>query len=127
MSYTPWTDSDAIKPLPVGTKIPAASTVMTMDGEPFDLNAAVTSQPTVLIFYRGGWCPYCNAHLRELQQSVPALTEMGYQLLAISPDAPAELSSLEKDANLSYELLSDKDVAVGALSSAIISKHYRSA
>lgn len=114
MTYTPWEDESVIDPLPVGASIPADSNVLAMDGTPFDLNAAVADKPTVLIFYRGGWCPYCNAHLRELQQSAPALQEMGYQMLAISPDAPEQLRSLETDANLSYQLLSDKDVAVAA-------------
>lgn len=114
MTYTPWEDESVINPLPVGASMPADSKVLAMDGTPFDLNAAVADKPTVLIFYRGGWCPYCNAHLRELQQSAPALEEMGYQLLAISPDAPEQLRSLEKDANLSYQLLSDKDVTVAA-------------
>lgn len=112
MTYTPWEDESTINPLAVGASIPADSKVLTIDGEVLDLNAAVASKPTVLIFYRGGWCPYCNAHLRELQKSVPELQEMGYQLLAVSPDAPAQLRQLEKDADLSYQLLSDENVDV---------------
>lgn len=114
MTYTPWEDESSIDPLPVGANVPADISVLTIDGDVLDLNAAVASQPTVLIFYRGGWCPYCNAHLRELQNSVPELQELGYQLLAVSPDAPAQLQKLEKDANLSYQLLSDENVAVAA-------------
>ena len=113
MTYTPWEDASVINPLPVGATIPDGSNVLTMDGEPFSLNDAVASQPTVLIFYRGGWCPYCNAHLRQLRESVPALQEMGYQLLAISPDKPEQLRDMDKDANLGYQLLSDENVAVG--------------
>ncbi len=30
-------------------------TVTGQDGNPFDLTAAVRAQPSVLIFYRGGW------------------------------------------------------------------------
>ena len=29
--------------------------VFSPDGTPFDLNAAVAKQPTILILYRGGW------------------------------------------------------------------------
>ncbi len=113
MTYTPWEDASVINPLPVGASIPADSDVLTMDGKPFSLNDAVASQPTVLIFYRGGWCPYCNAHLRQLRDSMPALKEMGYQLLAISPDTPEQLREMDKDANLGYQLLSDAGVSVG--------------
>ena len=113
MTYTPWEDASVIDPLPVGASIPADSNVLTMDEKPFSLNDAVASKPTVLIFYRGGWCPYCNAHLRQLRESVPDLQEMGYQLLAISPDTPEQLRDMDKDANLGYQLLSDENVAVG--------------
>ena len=92
--------------------MPAKSVVRTLDGKEFDLNAAVASQPTVLIFYRGGWCPYCNAHLRELQQSAPALAEMGYQILAISTDTPDALRATLDRLELDYQLLSDASVEV---------------
>ncbi len=114
MTYTPWEDDSVINPLPVGASIPDGSDVLTMDGKPFSLNEAAASKPTVLIFYRGGWCPYCNAHLRQLRESMPALQAMGYQLLAITPDTPEQLVQMEKDANLGYQLLSDTDVSVGA-------------
>ena len=41
-------------PILTGTTIPAV-TLRTADGEAFDLNAAVSQQPSVLVFYRGGW------------------------------------------------------------------------
>lgn len=114
MTYTPWEDDGSIEPLAKGAQIPAKALVKSMSGESFDLNAAVASQPTVVIFFRGGWCPYCNAHLRELRTSMPALKEMGYQLLAISPDAPEKLRELEQKADLGYELLSDENAEVAA-------------
>ncbi len=41
---------------------------------------------TVLIYYCGSWCPFCNVHLQEREKSVLALEQMGYQLLAVSTD-----------------------------------------
>ena len=43
-----------VRPIPVGSNIPAVI-LTTIDNEPFDLLAAVKSQPTILIYYRGGW------------------------------------------------------------------------
>jgi cytochrome oxidase Cu insertion factor (SCO1/SenC/PrrC family) len=43
-----------VRPLLVGASVPAV-TLATTDGEEFDLAAAVSGTPTVLIFYRGGW------------------------------------------------------------------------
>lgn len=107
-----WVEGSVGTPLSAGDRMPPDSVVADMDGKPFDLNAAVASQPTILIFYRGGWCPYCNAHLRELQSSVPALEEMGYQILAISTDTPEALKVTAEEQQMSYQLLSDVKVSV---------------
>jgi peroxiredoxin len=98
--------ADAVKPLKKGSKIPPVN-LSTPEGTSFDLNAFVKEQSVVLIFYRGGWCPYCNIHLQELVEADPRLRALGYQILAVSPDKPQKLAeSLEKH-ELTYELLSD--------------------
>ena len=44
-------------------------------GEPVSLDQIVESGPAVIVFYRGGWCPYCNLALRTYQQELlPQLT-----------------------------------------------------
>ncbi len=98
--------AEEVWPLPVGSEVPPL-TLKTGDSKIFDLNAALKKQPTVLIFYRGGWCPFCNAQLSQLQKINGDLVRLGYQILAISPDEPTALEkTLVKDA-LDYTLLSD--------------------
>jgi peroxiredoxin len=93
-------------PIKVGSRIPQLS-LRTPANKAFDLNAAIARKPTVLIFYRGGWCPYCNLQLAQLQKAETQLLKLGYQVLAVSPDTPAELNkSLQKN-GLKYTLLSD--------------------
>lgn len=63
--------------------------------------------PLVLIFYRGGWCPYCNLELRAWQQHLAALQQLGGQLVAVSPQTPDNsLSTAEKN-ELAFPVLSD--------------------
>jgi peroxiredoxin len=95
-----------IRPLLIGASVPEV-TLRTADGEAFDLSAAVSRKPAVLIFYRGGWCPYCNLHLGQLQEAEADLVKLGYQILAISPDRPAKLAESVEKGKLSYTLLSD--------------------
>ena len=98
-----------INPLKVGEPIPSVG-LRTAAGNNFDLQAAAKEQPLVLIFYRGGWCPYCNAHLGQLQEVDPQLRELGYRIIAISPDQPSELAKSTEKGHLSYTLLSDSTV-----------------
>jgi peroxiredoxin len=86
-------------------------TLKTANGMAYDLPAAVKKSPAVVIFYRGGWCPYCNRHLGQLQEAEADLLKLGYQILAISPDRPEKLRESTEKGKLTYTLLSDSSMA----------------
>ena len=76
-------------------------------GEAVDITRLLEKGPVVLVFYRGGWCPYCNIHLRSLQQALPDIRNLGATLVAISPATPDNsLSTREREA-LEFPVLSD--------------------
>src|SRR6266404_8609240 len=101
-------------PLKVGDSIPDV-TLRTEEDKEVSLRKLVSEQPTVLIFYRGGWCPFCNRHLQSLAGIEKDLADAGVQLLAISMDQPAKLKATPDRGKLHYRLLSDSDaVAVKA-------------
>lgn len=89
-----------------GDHIPDVS-VKAADGSEVRLREAVKSKPTVLVFYRGGWCPYCSLHLMELAKVEKDLTAAGFQILAISADKPAKIAETPNRDKLTYTLLSD--------------------
>ena len=99
-----------VRPLMIGQPIPDVA-LKTAEGNAFDLAATVKEKPVVLIFYRGGWCPFCNAHLGQLQEAEPRLRDLGYRIIAISPDRPEELGKSAEQHTLSYTLLSDSSMA----------------
>jgi peroxiredoxin len=71
------------------------------------LQSLLRQGPVVLVFYRGGWCPYCNLHLRGFQRALPELQQFGAQIVAISPQLPDNsLNTQEKD-ELTFAVLSD--------------------
>lgn len=61
-------------------------------GERWILSKELLKGPIVLIFYRGQWCPFCNRHLSELQDSLAVLKELGVQVVAISPEKPEKIN-----------------------------------
>ncbi len=105
------TDARQVHPLGVGEKAPAYR-LRRPDGQEADLGTLYRQKPTVLIFYRGGWCPYCNAHLGQIATVESELLSMGYQVLAISPDRPEELARTLDKQHLTYQLLSDSDAVL---------------
>ncbi|GAB2524470.1 peroxiredoxin-like family protein [Spirosoma aerophilum] len=98
-----------ISPLLIGETIPDVR-LQTINGQSIALLTEVAKKPTVLVFYRGGWCPYCSRQLAELRTLEPDLAKMGYQLIAISTDSPANLKSTLDKTELTYTLLSDAEV-----------------
>ncbi len=95
-----------------GTTLPATN-VKTVDGNQYSIAESVTTTPAIVIFYRGGWCPYCNMHLQELRTIEDELIEMGYRIYAVSPDTPEKLSESLDSHNMKYTLLSDSDLSLG--------------
>jgi peroxiredoxin len=80
-------------------------------GREVSLHDLVDGKPTVLVFYRGGWCPFCTKHLKELAGIVKPLDAAGVQLLAISMDRPEKIAATPGRDALPYRLLSDSDAA----------------
>lgn len=108
-TYTIPEKPEDISPLLNGEKIPVA-VLPDASGKAFDLAKAVSERPTVLVFYRGGWCPYCSLQLSGLQEAMPELEKLGYQLIAVSTDAPEGLMQSAVKEKLDYVLLSDADL-----------------
>lgn len=91
----------------LGARLPGTDGLRDALGQPFDLGMLVGRKPLVLVFYRGGWCPYCNLELRAYQQRLPEMRALGAELIAVSPENPdASLDTAGKNA-LAFAVLSD--------------------
>ena len=77
-------------------------------GQTRTLDELTANGPAVIVFYRGGWCPYCNVTLRTYQRDL--LTELSVhsaRLVAISPETPDASLTTQEKAELTYTVLSD--------------------
>jgi peroxiredoxin len=95
-----------IKPLKIDDKIPAF-TLPSVNSQPVDVAKLNAAKPLIIIFYRAGWCPFCNTHLSNIQDYEAEFIKLGYQIIAISTDSPEKLKETTNKLNLSYTLLSD--------------------
>jgi peroxiredoxin len=76
-------------------------------GDTVKLSDLLEKGPLVISFYRGGWCPYCNIELNALQDSLWAIREQGAELVAISPEVPAQSLATREKHELDFEILTD--------------------
>lgn len=94
----------AVRP---GTALPDAR-LLTATGDDVSLTDVLGASGTVLVFYRGAWCPYCNITLRTYQQELlPALRERGVELVAVSPQTPEGSEQAVTAGELAFTVLSD--------------------
>ncbi len=100
------TEPTLVHPLPVGAHAPAFAGTRT-DGTVRSFNPEAYAHPTVVIFYRGGWCPYCNMQLSDLRLVEPKLRGQGFEIVFLSTDRPEILYSSLKETDIHYTLLSD--------------------
>lgn len=98
-----------VSPLMIGQTIPAGP-LKTVEGKPFDLLDAAKTDRLAIIYYRGGWCPYCNLQLAELNEVYKELLSLGFRIVAISPDTPETLRAGLEGKPLHFTLLSDSSM-----------------
>ena len=84
------------KGIPVGIKAPLFNAI-DADNASFILADELKKGPVVIIFYRGHWCPVCNRHLTQIQDSFNLITERGATVVAISPEKPEYLNKTKKN------------------------------
>lgn len=97
--------------LNVGAKMPSFK-LNNAKGETVNSDDLLKQGNTVLIFYRGAWCPYCNTYLRSLQKSLPEIKANGGNLVAISVENPDNSMKVSDKNKLEFTVLSDPNLDV---------------
>jgi len=100
--------AEDICPLLIGESITNA-TVINGKNEKVKLMSVLEAKPTVLVFYRGGWCPYCNLQLSALGESEAEILEAGYQIIAISPESYENIKPTIDIDKIKYQVFADPD------------------
>jgi peroxiredoxin len=70
--------------------------------------------PVVLLFYRGNWCPFCNRHLKALQDSLSLITAKGAQVVAITPEQKGGIDSTISKTGAVFPILYDEDMKIAS-------------
>ena len=103
--------AEEVRPLLPGMKAPDFEAQLS-DGSTFLFDADLRESPSILVFYRGGWCPYCNRQLMSLRTIDDELVEMGYDLFFLSADRPEKLAEAPDTMEVRYTLVSDNELDV---------------
>src|SRR5258708_5630727 len=105
-------------PLHPGDLFPALTATLP-GGRTLRLPDALAGHFSVILFYPGSWCPYCNDQLRPFQRALDRLTGLGVLVTALSVDDEATTQELIAGHSLQFPVGHSADaraiaVATGA-------------
>lgn len=82
-------------------------------GKKLDLQALLKKHKSVvLFFYRGQWCPYCNKHIQQLQDSLQVLTSKGAYIIGVTPETGENINKTIEKTHASFSIIQDKDYKI---------------
>jgi len=96
-------------------------TINTTDDQTFTFPDAFAGDFGVMLFYRGSWCPYCNAQLRAFERAGQTLADNGIRVVALSVDDKETTAALVAKHKLTFPVGYGADAnAVAALTGAFV-------
>ncbi len=87
-------------------------TLTNANGTEVSLYSELEKGPVILMWYRGGWCPYCNLTLHYMQEMIPEFKKYSGNLIALTPEVPDKSLSTKEKNELTFEVLSDLNSTV---------------
>jgi len=102
----------AQKGLTAGSKAPLFRGV-DQNGKTVSLKDALKKhRSVVLFFYRGQWCPYCNKHIKELQDSLQLLTAKDAYVIGVTPETKENIDKTIKKTSAGFSIIQDQNDSI---------------
>lgn len=87
---------------------PAPNAVLrTIENESVEFASLYADGPVVVVFYRGGWCPYCTKSLSAWDSKMDEIEALGASFVAITPEKPDYTQKTEAEKVPGMSILSD--------------------
>jgi len=80
-----------------------------LDDQRVELKSIITGRKALLLFYRGGWCPFCNKQLASISEDIQKFRHAGATIVAVSGEEVEKGKELLKKLSLPILLLSDTE------------------
>lgn len=107
--FSTYGDRQPSMKLVVGSKLPHFTVRDVNDN--IVSSAQLTNKPAILIFYRGNWCPFCTAQIKELMARYKQLDALGVRVALIAPQPHENTVGVSKTYDAKFDFLTDEDNA----------------
>ncbi len=73
----------------------------------------LSGRPTVLLFVRGSWCPFCSKQVHDLTRYYKEINDAGARLIFVTPKPLDTTRRVAELFNVDFEFWRDGDLAIG--------------
>src|SRR3989442_13373165 len=91
----------------VGQVAPDFSAQDVEEGSQVNLKTLLGDGRTILLFYRGAWCPASRQRLTNLSRDYPQFQELNTKVIAVSSEESDKGMELKRKLGLPFDVLSD--------------------
>lgn len=83
----------------------------TEDGERID-SSSLEGAPAVILFVRGGWCPFCSSQVKNLTKVYKDIVDLGARLVFVTPKPLETTRRVAEMFDVDFEFWLDEDLAI---------------
>ena len=73
------------------------------------LKERLENGPVVIVFYRGQWCPHCNRHMSQIQDSLQMILDAGASVIAITPEMGEKIEKTTEKSDANFSIIYDEN------------------
>ncbi|KPI35343.1 uncharacterized protein AB675_9975 [Cyphellophora attinorum] len=73
-----------------------------------------SSEFLFVVFYRGHWCPFCNAYLKDFQNIKEAIQAAHGVAVTITSEHPSHLEAMRSQTGFTGEMIADPENTIAA-------------
>lgn len=104
--FSVYSGRDSNVRLVVGASLPEFS-VRNTSGQMIS-SSLLTDKPAIIIFYRGNWCPFCTAQIKELMARYREIDAIGVRVAMIAPQPHENTVGVSRIYNAKFDFLTDE-------------------
>jgi peroxiredoxin len=76
----------------------------TIDGGKIETGHWLKGSFSIVLFYRGSWCPFCKTQLKSFQSGLSRLSEEGIKVLAVSVDSLEKAKETQRETGATFPI-----------------------
>jgi peroxiredoxin len=81
-------------------------------GKTHTLSSLTRKGKVVIIFIRGQWCPFCNKHLKELQEQFHQIYKKDASVVVVTPEKSEFIKKTIKKTGAKFTILYDENYKI---------------